>query len=129
MKLKDTTIKEFFKTLDYYNSSLFENSFSDKFIYNSNVFSVKEKLSVRFLKVVINSQWYSEKVFEELLETPYNKLIQFKLQNKLKDSLVFSFIFKKGNNFIFKKMERRQFKWACLGKTSCSCRFINGDLK
>ena len=97
MKLKDITIKEFFKTLDYYNSPLFENSFSDKFIYNSNVFSVNEKLSVRFLKVVINSQWYSEKVFEELLETPYNKLIQFKLQNKLKDSLVFSFIFKKFN--------------------------------
>lgn len=103
MKLKDTTIKEFFKTLDYHNSPLFENSFSDKFIYNSNVFSVNEKLSVRFLKVVINSPWYSEKVFEELLETPYNKLIQFKLQNKLKDSLVFSFIFKKGNNFVFKK--------------------------
>ena len=103
MKLKDITIKEFFKTLDYYNSPLFENSFSDKFIYNSNVFSVNEKFSVRFLKVVINNQWYSEKDFEELLEAPYNKLIQFKLQNKLKDSLVFSFIFKKGNNFIFKK--------------------------
>lgn len=103
MKLKDTTIKEFFKTLDYYNSPLFENSFSDKFIYNSNVFSVNEKLSIRFLKVVINNQWYSENVFEELLETPYNKLIQFKLQNKLKDSLAFSFIFKEGNNFVFKK--------------------------
>lgn len=129
MKLKDTTVKEFFKTLDYYNSSLFENSYSDKFIYNSNVFSVNEKLSVRFLKVVINNQWYSEKDFEELLETPYNKLIQFKLQNKLKDSLAFSFIFKKGNNFVFKKMERKQFKWVGLGKTSRSCRFINGDLK
>lgn len=50
MKLKDTTIKEFFKTLDYYNSPLFENSFSDKFIYNSNIFSVNEKISIRFLK-------------------------------------------------------------------------------
>ena len=130
MKLKDITIKEFFKTLDYYNSLLFENSFSDKFIYNSNAFSVNEKLSVRFLKVVIDNQWYSEKDFEELLEAPYNNLIQFKLQNKLKDSLRFSFIFKKGNNFVFKKkMECREFKWIFLGKTSCSCRFINGDLK
>lgn len=103
MKLKDITIKEFFKTLDYYNSLLFENSFSDKFIYNSKMFSVNEKLSVRFLKVVIDNQWYSEKDFEELLEAPYNNLIQFKLQNKLKDSLRFSFIFKKGNNFVFKK--------------------------
>ena len=103
MKLKDVTIKEFFKTLDYYNSSLFEDSFSDKFIYNSNVFSVNEKLSVRFLKVVIDNQWYFEKDFEELLEASYNNLIQSKLQNKLKDSLRFSFIFKEGNNFIFKK--------------------------
>lgn len=103
MKLKDVTIKEFFKTLDYYNSLLFENSFSDKFIYNSNAFSVNEKLSIRFLKVVIDNQWYSEKDFEELLEAPYNNLIQFKLQNKLKDSLRFSFIFKEGNNFVLKK--------------------------
>ena len=103
MKLKDITIKEFFKTLDYYNSPLFENSFSDKFIYNSNVFSVNEKLSIRFLKVVIDNQWYSEKDFEELLEAPCNNLIQFKLQNKLKDSLRFSFIFKEGNNFVLKK--------------------------
>ena len=103
MKLKDVTIQEFFKTLDYYNSPLFEDSFSDKFIYNSNVFSVNEKLSVIFLKVVIDNQWYSEKDFEELLEAPYDDLIQFKLQNKLKDSLMFSFIFKEGNNFIFKK--------------------------
>ena len=91
------------KTLDYYNSPLFEDSFSDKFIYNSNVFSVNEKLSVRFLKVVIDNQWYSEKDFEELLEASYNNLIQSKLQNKLKDSLRFSFIFKEGNNFVFKK--------------------------
>lgn len=103
MKLKDVTIKEFFKTLDYYNSLLFENSFSDKFIYNSNAFSVNEKFSVRFLKVVIDNQWYSEKDFEELLEAPYDDLIQFKLQNKLKDSLIFSFIFKEGNNFVLKK--------------------------
>lgn len=103
MKLKDVTIKEFFKTLDYYNSSLFENSFSDKFIYNSNAFSVNEKLSIRFLKVVIDNQWYSEKDFEELLEAPYNNLVQFKLQSKLKDSLRFSFIFKEGNNLVFKK--------------------------
>ena len=103
MKLKDVTIKEFFKTLDYYNSPLFEDSFSDKFIYNSNVFSVNEKLSVRFLKAVIDNQWYSEKDFEELLEASYNNVIQSKLQNKLKDSLRFSFIFKEGNNFIFKK--------------------------
>ena len=103
MKLKDVTIKEFFKTLDYYNSPLFEDSFSDKFIYNSNVFSVNEKLSVRFLKAVIDNHWYSENDFEELLEASYNNLIQFKLQNKLKDSLRFSFIFKEGNNFIFKK--------------------------
>ena len=103
MKLKDVTIKEFFKTLDYYNSLLFEDSFSDKFIYNSNVFSVNEKLSVRFLKAVIDNQWYSEKDFEELLEASYDDLIQFKLQNKLKDSLMFSFIFKEGNNFVFKK--------------------------
>ena len=103
MKLKDVTIKEFFKTLDYYNSLLFEDSFSDKFIYNSNVFSVNEKLSVRFLKAVIDNQWYSEKYFEELLEASYNKLVQSKLQNKLKDSIRFSFIFKEGNNFIFKK--------------------------
>lgn len=103
MKLKDITIKEFFKTLDYYNSPLFENSFSDKFIYNSNVFSVNEKFSIRFLKVVIDNQWYSENDFEELLEAPYDDLIQLKLQNKLKDSLIFSFIFKEGNNFILKK--------------------------
>ena len=103
MKLKDVTIKEFFKTLDYYNSPLFEDSFSDKFIYNSNVFSVNEKLSVRFLKVVIDNQWYSEKDFEELLEASYNNVVQSKLQNKLKDSIRFSFIFKEGNNFIFKK--------------------------
>lgn len=103
MKLKDITIKEFFKTLDYYNSPLFEDSFSDKFIYNSNEFSVNEKLSVRFLKVVIDNQWYSEKDFEELLEASYDDFIQLKLQNKLKDSLMFSFIFKEGNNFIFKK--------------------------
>ena len=103
MKLKDITIKEFFKTLDYYNSPLFENSFSDKFIYNSKMFSVNEKLSVKFLKVVIDNQWYSEKDFEELLEAPYDDLIQLKLQNKLKDSLMFSFIFKEGNNFILKK--------------------------
>ena len=103
MKLKDVTIKEFFKTLDYYNSPLFEDSFSDKFIYNSNVFSVNEKFSVRFLKAVIDNQWYSEKDFEELLEASYNNLIQSKLQNKLRDSLRFSFIFKEGNNFIFKK--------------------------
>ena len=103
MKLKDVTIKEFFKTLDYYNSPLFEDSFSDKFIYNSKMFSVNEKLSVRFLKAVIDNQWYSEKDFEELLEASYNNLIQFKLQNKLKDSLRFSFIFKEENNFIFKK--------------------------
>ena len=103
MKLKDVTIKEFFKTLDYYNSPLFEDSFSDKFIYNSNVFSVNEKFSVRFLKVVIDNQWYSEKDFEELLEASYNNVVQSKLQNKLKDSLRFSFIFKEGNNFIFKK--------------------------
>ena len=103
MKLKDVTIKEFFKTLDYYNSPLFEESFSDKFIYNSNVFSVNEKFSVRFLKVVINNQWYSEKDFEELLEAHYDDLIQLKLQSKLKDSLMFSFIFKEGNNFVFKK--------------------------
>ena len=103
MKLKDVTIKEFFKTLDYYNSPLFEDSFSDKFIYSSNVFSVNEKFSVRFLKVVIDNPWYSENDFEELLEAPYDDLIQLKLQNKLKDSLVFSFIFKEGNNFILKK--------------------------
>lgn len=103
MKLKDTTIKEFFKTLDYYNSPLFENSFSDKFIYNSNIFSVNEKISIRFLKAVIDSPWYSENVFEELLETPYNELIKFKLRNKLKDTLIFSFIFKKGSDFVFKK--------------------------
>ena len=103
MKLKDVTIKEFFKTLDYYNSPLFEDSFSDKFIYNSKMFSVNEKFSVRFLKVVINNQWYSEKDFEELLEAPYDDFIQLKLQNKLKDSLMFSFIFKEGNNFVFKK--------------------------
>ena len=103
MKLKDTTIKEFFKTLDYYNSPLFEDSFSDKFIYSSNVFSVNEKFSVRFLKVVIDNPWYSENDFEELLEAPYDDFIQLKLQNKLKDSLMFSFIFKEGNNFILKK--------------------------
>ena len=103
MKLKDVTIKEFFKTLDYYNSPLFEDSFSDKFIYNSKMFSVNEKLSVRFLKAAIDNPWYSEKDFEELLEASYNNLIQSKLQNKLKDSLIFSFIFKEGNNFIFKK--------------------------
>ena len=103
MKLKDVTIKEFFKTLDYYNSPLFEDSFSDKFIYNSNVFSVNEKISVRFLKVVIDNQWYSEKDFEELLEASYNNVVQSKLQNKLKDSLRFSFIFKEGNNFVLKK--------------------------
>ena len=103
MKLKDVTIKELLKALDYYNSPLFEDSFSDKFIYNFNVFSVNEKLSVRFLKVVIDNQWYSEKDFEELLEASYNNVIQSKLQNKLKDSLRFSFIFKEGNNFIFKK--------------------------
>ena len=103
MKLKDVTIKEFFKTLDYYNSPLFEDSFSDKFIYNSKMFSVNEKFSVRFLKAVIDNQWYSEKDFEELLEASYNNLIQSKLQNKLKDSIRFSFIFKEGNNFIFKK--------------------------
>ena len=103
MKLKDVTIKEFFKTLDYYNSPLFEDSFSDKFIYNSKMFSVNEKLSVRFLKAAIDNPWYSEKDFEELLEASYNNLIQSKLQNKLKDSLRFSFIFKEGNNFIFKK--------------------------
>ena len=103
MKLKDITIKEFFKTLDYYNSPLFEDSFSDKFIYNSNVFSVNEKFSIRFLKVVIDNHWYSENDFEELLEASYDDLIQFKLQNKLKDSLMFSFIFKEGNNFVFKK--------------------------
>ena len=103
MKLKDITIKVFFKTLDYYNSPLFENSFSDKFIYNSKMFSVNEKLSIRFLKVVIDNQWYSEKDFEELLEAPYNNLVQSKLQNKLKDSLRFSFIFKEGNNFVLKK--------------------------
>ena len=103
MKLKDVTIKEFFKTLDYYNSPLFEDSFSDKFIFNSNVFSVNKTFSVRFLKAVIDNQWYSEKDFEELLEAPYDDLIQFKLQNKLKDSLIFSFIFKKGNNFVLKK--------------------------
>ena len=103
MKLKDITIKEFFKTLDYYNSPLFEDSFSDKFIYNSKMFSVNEKFSVRFLKAVIDNQWYSEKDFEELLEASYNNVVQSKLQNKLKDSLRFSFIFKEGNNFIFKK--------------------------
>ena len=103
MKLKDVTIKEFFKTLDYYNSPLFEDSFSDKFIYNSNVFSVNEKLSVRFLKAVIDNQWYSEKDFEELLEASYNNVVQSNLQNKLKDSLRFSFIFKEGNNFVLKK--------------------------
>ena len=103
MKLKDVTIKEFFKTLDYYNSPLFEDSFSDKFIYSSKMFSVNEKFSVRFLKVVIDNPWYSEKDFEELLEAPYDDFIQLKLQNKLKDSLMFSFIFKEGNNFIFKK--------------------------
>ena len=103
MKLKDVTIKEFFKALDYYNSSLFEDSFSDKFIYNSKMFSVNEKLSIRFLKVVIDNQWYSEKDFEELLEASYTNLVQSKLQNKLKDSIRFSFIFKEGNNFIFKK--------------------------
>ena len=67
------------------------------------MFSVNEKLSVRFLKAAIDNQWYSEKDFEELLEASYNNLIQSKLQNKLKDSLRFSFIFKEGNNFIFKK--------------------------
>ena len=103
MKLKDVTIKEFFKTLDYYNSPLFENSFSDKFIYNSKMFSVNEKFSVRFLKAVIDNQWYSEKDFEELLEASYNNVVQSKLQNKLKDSLRFSFIFKEGNNFVLKK--------------------------
>ena len=103
MKLKDITIKEFFKTLDYYNSPLFEDSFSDKFIYNSKMFSVNEKFSVRFLKAVIDNQWYSEKDFEELLEASYNNVVQSKLQNKLKDSLRFSFILKEGNNFIFKK--------------------------
>ena len=103
MKLKDITIKEFFKTLDYYNSLLFEDLFSDKFIYNSNSFSVNEKFSIRFLKAVIDNQWYSEKDFEELLEAPYDDRIQFKLQNKLKDSLIFSFIFKEGNNYVLKK--------------------------
>ena len=103
MKLKDVTIKEFFKTLDYYNSPLFEDSFSDKFIYNSKMFSVNEKLSVRFLKATIDNQWYSENDFEELLEASYNNAVQSKLQNKLKDSIRFSFIFKEGNNFIFKK--------------------------
>ena len=103
MKLKDTAIKEFFKTLDYYNSPLFEDSFSDKFIYNSKMFSVNEKFSVRFLKGVIDNQWYSENNFEELLEAPYDALIQLKLQNKLKDSHIFSCIFKEGNNFILKK--------------------------
>lgn len=103
MKSKDVSIKEFFKTLDY-NSKLFEDSFSDNFIYNSNVFSVNEKLSIRFLKEVINNQWYSENDFEELLEIPYDKLIQFKFKNKYKNSLRFSFIFKEGNNFVLKKL-------------------------
>lgn len=103
MKSKDVSIKEFFKTLDY-NSQLFEDSFSDNFIYNSNVFSVNEKLSIRFLKEVIHNQWYSENDFEELLEIPYDKLIQFKFQNKYKNSLRFSFIFKEGNNFVLKKL-------------------------
>ena len=115
MKLKDVIIKEFFKTLDYYNSPLFEDSFSDKFIYNSNVFSVNEKLSVRFLKAAIDNQWYSEKDFEELLEASYNNVVQSKLQNKLKDSLRFSFIFKEGNNFVLKKWNAENsngFFWA-----------------
>ena len=103
MKSKDVSIKEFFKTLDY-NSQLFEDSFSDNFIYNSNVFSVNEKLSIRFLKEVINNQWYSENDIEELLEIPYDKLIQFKFKNKYKNSLRFSFIFKEGNNFVLKKL-------------------------
>ena len=103
MKSKDVSIKEFFKTLDY-NSQLFEDSFSDNFIYNSNVFSVNEKLSIRFLKEVIHNQWYSENDFEELLEIPYDKLIQFKFKNKYKNSLRFSFIFKEGNNFVLKKL-------------------------
>ena len=103
MKSKDVSIKEFLKTLDY-NSKLFEDSFSDNFIYNSNVFSVNEKLSIRFLKEVINNQWYSENDIEELLEIPYDKLIQFKFKNKYKNSLRFSFIFKEGNNFVLKKL-------------------------
>lgn len=103
MKSKDASIKEFLKTLDY-NSPLFEDSFSDNFIYKSNVFSVNEKLSIRFLKEVINNQWYSENDIEELLEIPYDKLIQFKFKNKYKNSLRFSFIFKEGNNFVLKKL-------------------------
>lgn len=103
MKAKDVSIKEFLKTLDY-NSKLFEDSFSDNFIYNSNLFSVNEKLSIRFLKEVINNEWYSENDLEELLEIPYNKLIQFKFKNKYKNSLRFSFIFKEGNNFVLKKL-------------------------
>lgn len=103
MKSKDVSIKEFLKTLDY-NSKLFEDSFSDNFIYKSNVFSVNEKLSIRFLKEVINNQWYSENDIEELLEIPYDKLIQFKFKNKYKNSLRFSFIFKEGNNFVLKKL-------------------------
>lgn len=103
MKSKDVSIKEFLKTLDY-NSKLFEDSFSDNFIYNSNVFSVNEKLSIRFLKEVINNEWYSENDIEELLDIPFNKLIQFKFKNKYKNSLRFSFIFKEGNNFVLKKL-------------------------
>ena len=113
MKSKDVSIKEFLKTLDY-NSKLFEDSFSDNFIYNSNVFSVNEKLSIRFLKEVINNQWYSENDFEELLEIPYDKLIQFKFKNKYKNSLRFSFIFKEGNNFVLKKLnidDSSRFFW------------------
>lgn len=103
MKLKDATIKEFFKTLNYYNSPLFEDSFSDKFIYNSEVFSVNEKFSVRFLKAIYDNPWYHDDTFEELLEKTYTSEIDTKLRHKLEDSLRFSFIFKEGNNFVFKK--------------------------
>lgn len=103
MKLKNITIKEFLKTLDYYNSPLFEDSFSEKFIYNSKVFSVNDKFSVRFLKAIYDNPWYHDDTFEELLEKTFDKDIETHLKHKLEDSLRFSFIFKEGNNFVFKK--------------------------
>ena len=103
MKLKNITIKEFLKTLDYYNSPLFEDSFSEKFIYNSKVFSVNDKFSVRFLKAIYDNQWYHDDTFEELLEKTFDKDIETNLKHKLEDSLRFPFIFKEGNNFVFKK--------------------------
>ena len=103
MKLKNITIKEFLKTLDYYNSPLFEDSFSEKFIYNSKAFSVNDKFSVRFLKAIFDNQWYHDDTFEELLEKTYDKDLETNLKHRLEDSLRFPFIFKEGNNFVFKK--------------------------